>query len=181
LGQAIITDKVLLSEGSHSSIGLATAEEYGLSSFIKHSRKLPEQEPLSAELLLSGRGIASIYEFLRLTRFAKEQGLPGRLDAAEISASQTKNRCSKATMKWFAHFLAQHCKDLALTTYATGGLFLGGGILKKNKELLNTQFLTEFSRHSAHQYRAILENIPVSLITHTDAALLGAVVAMEKK
>ena len=76
-------------------------------------------------------------------------------------------------MQLFFRYLAQEAGQLTLKTKATGGLFIGGGIIPQILSLLDidafVQQFTDFGR-----LKFLLETIPVKVILNEQTALLGA-------
>jgi len=63
--------------------------------------------------------------------------------------------------------------DLVLTAFATGGLFVGGGIATKVLPLLDDgTFLDSFT--ATGRFQSFVRDVPVAVIANPDAALLGA-------
>lgn len=63
----------------------------------------------------NGRGLRLLHLFSRRTPEAHEI-------AAEALRSET------GTLRWYARFYARACRNWALSTLCTGGLFITGGI-----------------------------------------------------
>lgn len=148
------------SEGGHADLPL-TAEETELLLWTRKSM-------LQYEDLLSGRGIVMLYNFMR----TKYQG-SGTSDPAEIMKEDSP--AAEATRKQFIKFYARCARNFALDSLATGGIVIGGGIAAKNSGLFGKEFLSEFSNNAVH--KALLEKIPIKVITNYDASLLGAAFA----
>ena len=110
--------------------------------------------PLRNQQILAGNGIINIFEFLQL----KKNGIPAWLttqlrneDAAKVISSNAKKvEICGQTMQLFFRYLAQEAAQLALKTKATGGLFIGGGIMPQILSLLDVdafiQQFTDFGR-----------------------------------
>jgi glucokinase len=96
-------------------------------------------------------------------------------DAAEIIARAVPhNRTALLTMRLFMEFLGSAAQDLALQGMTTGGLFLAGGILPKNKELLmKGDFMRAFYDNWQESSRQLLRKIPVYLIDDYDISFFG--------
>jgi glucokinase len=76
-------------------------------------------------------------------------------------------------MQLFFRYLAQEAGQLALKTKATGGLFIGGGIMPQVLSLLDVDaFRQQFTDFGRLQF--LLESVPVKVILNEQAALLGA-------
>ena len=134
---------------------------------------------VSWERLISGPGIFTIYEFLR---DVKEMDVPAWFtdkmlahdDAPALISENADNVpiCAE-TMNLFLRYLATEAANLALKVKATGGIFIGGGIMPKNLKLIdNHTFIKWF--HDFGRMKHVLEDIPVKVILNDKTALLGA-------
>jgi glucokinase len=135
---------------------------------------------VSYERVLSGPGLVNVYEFLR----AKDSGDEPAGFAAQLSQGDAAALISHAALNgrnpvaeraldlWISVYGAE-AGNLALKTMATGGIFLGGGISPKIlPKLTGRLFMNAFLEKG--RLRALLEGIPVQVITNDKAGLLGA-------
>ena len=158
-------------EGGHCDFASRTQEDFDLYNYLKE-----KYTHVSWERVVSGNGIIQIFEFLQ-----EKKEIPAWLttqlrneDAAKvISSSAKKVEICGQTMQLFFGYLAQEAGQLALKTKATGGLFIGGGIMPQILSLLDidafVQQFTDFGR-----LKFLLETIPVKVILNEQTALLGA-------
>jgi len=167
-------------EGGHCDFAARNQADFELLNYLseKHTH-------VSWERLISGQGIVNIFEFLQTKKQTK---IPGWLQAQLINEDAAKAISSNAqhidvcreTMQLFFRYLANEAANLSLKTKATGGLFIGGGIIPQVLPLLDKnlfmQHFTGFGR-----LKSMLEEIPVKIILNTKAALLGAAVFGSKK
>ena len=73
----------------------------------------------------------------------------------------------------FVQYLAQECANLVLKLKATGGVFIGGGIIPKILKLVDKDaFLKTF--FDSGRLKPLLEQVPIKIILNEKAALLGA-------
>ena len=84
-----------------------------------------------------------------------------------------KDPVCMATLALFTRFLAIESAQLALQFKATGGLYIGGGILPKiiqgmKKEVFYNNFV------QSGRLNSLLEMVPVKVILNEKTALLGA-------
>jgi len=78
-----------------------------------------------------------------------------------------------ATVELFLSVYGAQAGNLALTTLATGGVYVAGGIVIHMLERLQTgDFLQAFNNKG--RMRTVLQNIPVHVMTSSAAALFGA-------
>lgn len=161
-------------EGGHTDFGPRNELDIQLVQYFHQQYK-----HISWERVVSGKGIYSIYKFLR---DVQQIGTPGLLEvqiqqgdpAAAISRAANDNiRIAKKTMNMFVRFLAEEAANLALKLKATGGIFIGGGILPK---IWNPHYQTIFLNNffEVGRLRPLLESVPVHLILNPKTALLGA-------
>jgi len=163
------------SEGGHGDFSAQNDFELKLLKFIKDLRDF--SEPVCYEELLSGRGIESIYLYLkqnsnRETSYSKE--IEKATDkAALISKYRTIDDACKETFQLFTRFYGRCAKNFVLDTMATGGLYIAGGIALKNKDIfLSNEFLDEFE--NAYQQDDVLKQTPIYVIMNYDVSLYGA-------
>jgi len=135
---------------------------------------------VSYERILSGPGLVNVYDFLRDTGPETESPefaatLRKGDAAAAISRAAlagTDALAQKALEIWISVYGAE-ASNLALKTMATGGLFLGGGISPKVLAgLTGPLFMQAFLDKG--RLRALVETIPVQVVTNEKAGLLGA-------
>jgi glucokinase len=164
------------SEGGHGDFPIHDENEQKIITYIKQQRKL--QQPVSYEDLLSGDGITSLYSYLASTKYKNQSTslhhMPLTDDAAAAIALQrhTDPLCNE-TFQIFTRFYGRCAKNFVLDTYATGGLYIGGGIAAKNKDIFSsTIFLDEFE--NTHKQAQILKNTPIYIIVNYNVSLYGA-------
>lgn len=131
----------------------------------------PGGEYVAAETILSGPGLVRIHQFLSHRAGEPEQLLtPARITGAALAASDV--RCQDV-VALFLDCLGSYAGDTALAHGATGGLYLGGGVLPRLTALLpSSAFMSRFVDKGP--LRGYLSEIPVKLITADFVALSGA-------
>jgi glucokinase len=154
------------SEGGHADFPILFPEESFLFEYFNHP---------TYEDLLSGRGLESLYQALQKSKYLQE--IP-TLTAKEISAKRNSSPICRETFEWFVKFYARCAKNFAIDLMAKGGLFLAGGIAAANSDQFGEVFLKEFTRHALPQFREMLKEIPVILITNYGVSLKGAAFAL---
>jgi glucokinase len=160
-------------EGGHCDFAPRNEFDFELYNFLK--KKFGH---VSWERLVSGPGILNIYNFLRDKKKGKEpawlrvkmnEGDP----AAIISQHVQKSAICKETMEHFIRYLAHESANLVLKFKATGGLFIGGGIVPKITSLFaENDFYGSYCQGGRLDY--LLEKAPVRIILNEETALLGA-------
>ncbi|MDD9934186.1 MAG: glucokinase [Myxococcales bacterium] len=138
---------------------------------------------VSVERVVSGPGLAALYEFVIATELEREDPTVAReLRAGDPSAviglrgqAGSDAACARA-LDLFVGFYGAEAGDLALTVLPTGGLYIAGGIAPKLLERLERgdfmQALLDKGRMGE-----VLTRIPVAIITQPRVGLLGARVA----
>jgi glucokinase len=166
---------VFACEGGHTDFAPQGDVQIELLHFLE-----ARYQHVSYERILSGPGLVNLYEFLRETGRGKEQpdfaaqrkqGDP----AAAIShaALDGTNQLAEQALDLWVSIFGAEAGNLALKVMATGGLYLGGGIAPKIlPKLMGPAFMRPFLEKG--RLLALLEGIPVQVITNDKAGLLGA-------
>jgi len=162
-------------EGGHCNFAPFDDLDVELWKFLKK-----KFDHVSWERLISGQGILNIYQFLRNYNSEEEPDwLTKQLEidysAKVISAAaiEKKDPASIETMKLFFKYLAIESSQLALKAKATGGIYIGGGIVPKNLSLIDKQeFYTNFI--NAGRMEHLLRDIPIKVVLNDKTALMGA-------
>jgi glucokinase len=166
------------SEGGHSGFAPADRLQSGLLRYL-----LPKLGKVSCENVCSGRGILRIYEYLKAMNYAEDSHeLSSEMEAAEDPApviTQAALRggkraaLSSATIETFVSILGVISANAALSFLSTGGVYLAGGIPKIILHFLkNPSFVKSFI--GVGVMSDLLSQMPVKVIVHPNAALLGA-------
>lgn len=163
------------SEGGHVDFAPRNELEIEL---LKHLHQ--RFDHVSYERVLSGPGLFNIYQFLRDTgRYEEPAWLAEQIAAGDGSAAVSRSGlegtseiCSQA-LDMFCSIYGAEAGNLALKIVATGGMFVGGGIAPRIiKKLAGPAFMRAFV--SKGRVSALLQSIPVRVITNDKTALLGA-------
>jgi glucokinase len=152
-------------EGGHVALGPEQADEFA---FWPHLE--PETGRISAEAILSGRGLRRLYRAIcAADGTGPVHDSPEALsDAAVIGSDATAVR----TIETYCRLLGRVAGDLALIFMATGGVYIGGGIAPKILPALETGgFRRAFEDKAPHQ--TVMAAIPTSVITASRPALKG--------
>lgn len=164
------------SEGGHADIPVYTPTELELITAIQ--QKKHPQNPVTYEDVLSGTGLVDIYMFLRSKNVFEHSEYTEMIDEAKekpalISKYRLKDEYCKETFDLFWRFFARCVKNLALDSLSYGGVFIGGGIAVKNKDIfLSNEFMTEFNKN--HMQSEFLNKIPLYLISNYYLSLQGS-------
>jgi glucokinase len=135
---------------------------------------------VSYERVLSGPGLVNVYEFLREKGCGTEHaGFAAQLSQGDAAAAISRaalngtNPLAEQALDLWTSVYGAEAGNLALKTMATGGIFLGGGISPKIlSKLTGPLFMRAFLEKG--RLRALLEDVPVQVITNDKAGLLGA-------
>jgi glucokinase len=180
LGQAILVPgpqgiQVLATEGGHVDFGPTRELELDLARWLIH-----RHGRASYELILSGAGLARLYEFLRESQVAVEssamrQALERDDPAAVIArAGQAgTDPLAVAAVDLFVRIYGAQAGNLALAAGATGGVFLAGGMAPKMVDSLRDgRFIDAFRNKGS--MTELAASIPVRVVVDPDVGLLGA-------
>ncbi|MCO5241084.1 MAG: glucokinase [Chitinophagaceae bacterium] len=160
-------------EGGHADFAARNNLDFELYTFLQQ-----QFGHVSWERLVCGPGIVNIYRFLRDVKHGEEPGwLAQQMQhadaAATISRHIDQSELCKMTMQYFIRYLAYESANLVLKLNATGGLFIGGGIVPQIIPLLeNDTFYSSFRQSGRLNF--LLEKVPVKVILNPQTALLGA-------
>jgi glucokinase len=163
------------SEGGHVSFSPTTEEEIELWRYLRK-----KYDHVSVERVLSGPGLVNIYSWLRESgRFEEPFWLKELMQqedpAKAISENALRKRsalCEKS-LRLYVSMLGTVAGNLALTSMAIGGVYLGGGIPPKILPALKQRsFLKAFLAKG--RFSDFLSRIPVRVILNDKATLLGA-------
>lgn len=163
----------LESEGGHATYGPVTDREAEIFQIIRSRLK-----HISVESLVSGPGLSLLYEVITQL----ETGVPKCLKPHEVTDLAVNGNCAMAseTLSIFFGALGTVAGNLALTLGARGGVYLGGGILRKMSGIFaNSCFRERFEQHG--RLTPYLSQIPTFLIDMDFPALIGAMVSLSEE
>ncbi len=172
----------LASEGGHTSFAPRDEHEIELLRFLT-----ARFGHVSYERILSGPGIANLYAFERETSRIPEPAwlteeiaatgdpAPPVFAAAQAGTDDVATR----TLDRFVGIYGAEAGNLALKAFATGGVFVGGGIAPRIRErLLDGAFFEAFCDKG--RFGPMLAKVPLKMIVNDSCALLGAARAGEE-
>ncbi len=180
LGEALLvpcpgTDrwKVLRTEGGHATFAPRNQQELELACYLMDLYGHPSQERA-----VSGQGIVNIFRFLS----GKSTQVPGNdflMDSPaprEVAALARKGDpiCCN-TMDLFFQLFASEAGNLALKSLPKSGVFLAGGIINKNLDLVEPEAM-RYAFEDKGRMKGLLQTIPLSVVVREDLGLLGALV-----
>lgn len=157
-------------EGGHASFAPVTRQEIRILEALWD--ELGQQEGhVSAERLLSGMGLEAIHRALAGERLA----------APDITARALDGSCTacRATVEAFCAILGSVAGNVALTLGATGGMYIGGGIVPRLGPLFNASgFRRRFEDKG--RLRGYLARIPTWVVTEPYPALRGVAAMLDE-
>jgi glucokinase len=163
---------VLETEGGHSDFPPLDSFEDAL---LQRLRKAHNR--VSSERVVSGPGIVAIYETL-----AEIDGRPvPRLDDKAIwqMALEGSDSLALAALDRFCLALGATAGDRAICQGAKGVVIAGGLGLRIKDHIVRSGFAERFAAKG--RFRAMMQAIPVKLITHPQPGLFGAAAAFAQE
>lgn len=168
-------NEVIGSEGGHVDFAPTNETEIALLQYLQ-----ARHEHVSYERVLSGPGLINIYNFLKDSARAEEPpALAKRLheenQAAVISQAALNHEfeiCVRA-LDIFISVLGAQASNMVLTVWATGGIYLGGGMPPKIlPKLLDGSVVAAYLNKG--RLTNFVKKTPLYVIRDDHAALLGA-------
>ena len=167
--------RVLPSEGGHTDFAPRDDLEIELLRFL-----LRRHRRVSYERVVSGPGLATIYEFLTTTAVeADSPSLRARMqehDPAVVigeAALAGGNGAASRAVEMLCSLFGAEAGNLALKVLPTGGLHVAGGMAPKLMPVIQRgAFMDSFLNKG--RMSPLLEKVRVSIITNTGVGLLGA-------
>lgn len=165
------------SEGGHTDFAPTTPMQSDLLDYLAEI-----YGHVSYERVLSGRGLASIYSFLKSRRDSVEPAYLAKRfeteDAAAVISSEAINghdkNCTDA-LDIFISVYGAEAGNLALKGFAVGGVYIAGGIAPKILPAMERGGFTEgFIKKG--RFERLMNSIPVYVIMNRKAALRGAAI-----
>lgn len=170
----------MATEGGHSSFAPQNLQQDKLLAYLRQS--YPQH--VSYERILSGIGFSHLYDFLLDSGFApacpavpsaQQAGLQCVDRNAIISRLGINNEdvlCAEV-IRLFVEIYAQEAGNLALKAFATGGVFIGGGIGPKIRAALQSSaFMQAFTAKG--RFQGLLSKLSVKLALNPKTPLIGA-------
>jgi glucokinase len=161
-------------EGGHCDFAPQTPLDFEMLNYLQR-----DLDHVSWERLVSGMGIENIFNFFASV---KKMAVPDELkDAAPKSMGPVISRLAaqgdcpicEETMHLFLRYLAEESGNLILKYKATGGLFIGGGIVPDILDQLDVETFLHYLQNSGRM-EGLLRRVPVVVILNEQAALYGA-------
>jgi glucokinase len=163
-------------EGGHVDFAPRSEREWLLLEFL-----LRRYERVSYERVLSGPGLHNIFRFLvEIEGRPIEPEVARRLERerdpnAVVGDAGARGACStcEEAVELFVGFYGAQAGNLALTVFAVGGVYIGGGIVTRMLAKMESgPFLESF--FAKGRYEGILRQIPVHVVLDPKTSMLGA-------
>lgn len=158
--------EVIATEAGHAAIAAETDIEHAI---VKHFSA--DGAHIKREFFLSGSGLQALHGALNVLQSAQAQVLsPAEIQQRACAGSDPL--CEQA-LSIFCAWLGGVCADQALCCGARGGVYIGGGMVKRFLDyFVASDFRRRFENRAA--MRGYLQAIPTYVITREHCALLGA-------
>lgn len=182
--------RVFPSEGAHADFAPRSPLEFQLLTFLQSKNRI---DRVSVERVVSGPGIASIYEFLRDREPSREsppmtaifsqwqQEMSQSEKTIDLSAEVSKaaiagqDFLSQQTLRIFMEAYGAEAGNLALKFLPYGGLYIAGGIVNKNLPLIQQgHFLKAF--RAKGRMSELVSQIPLFVVLNPKVGLIGAAI-----
>jgi glucokinase len=153
-------------EGGHVTMCANTQREWDIIAELKREK----YHHVSAERLVSGKGIVNLYQAI-----CALDGIEAKkTDPSEITKAGLDQSCPACveTLDLFADFLGTLAGNVALSLGAFGGVYIAGGIVTKLGKWFDTSRFRE-SFMNKGRYRDYLSRIPTFVITHPYPGFVG--------
>ena len=162
-------------EGGHCDFSPRSVLDWELWQYLHQ-----KYDHVSWERVLSGPGIYNTYQFLRgFRRIPEPKWLEDKIQQGDAAAVITTVAHEKSdpicveTLDLFVRYLAIEAAQFALKTKATGGIYIGGGIVPKIIKMVDREIFYKNFVQSGRM-NSLLQPIPVKVILNEKTPLLGA-------
>lgn len=155
----------LAGEGGHVTLAAADEREAAILALARR-----EYSHVSAERLVSGGGLPLLHRLVNTV----DGRAANPLETPDIVAGALAGQADcRATVDVFCAFLGSVAGNLVLTLGARGGLYLGGGIVPRLRELVDASpFRLRFEGKG--RFKDFLADVPAYVILATSPGLRGA-------
>ena len=185
LGEAILywdgkQHHPIATEGGHCSFAPQNSQQDQLLQFLRD--RYPQH--VSYERILSGNGFSHLYDFLVEYEYAPPCPAVPTIQHAHMSGIDRnavisrlgingEDEICREVVRLFVEIYGAEASNLALKSFATGGVFIGGGIGPKIRSAMEGgSFMQAFS--SKGRFQILLEKTSVKLALNPRTPLIGA-------
>jgi len=182
LGEAILAQdnhgfRAMATEGGHCSFAPMNQLQDGLLAYLR--QLFPAH--VSYERILSGIGFSHVYDYLLAANFApacpivpdhRDTGIDRNAVISRLGVDAEDPLCA-ATVRLWAEIYGAEAGNLALKCFASGGVFIGGGIGPKIRPVLESGvFMQAFVKKG--RFENFLGSLSVKLALNPKTPLMGA-------
>lgn len=153
-------------EGGHVDLAASNPREMAIL-----ARLMERFGHVSAERVLSGPGLRSLYEVVAELAGIPETAIPQSEDIARLAATM-ESPVAVESVSLFTRWLGAVAGDLALTLGARGGVYLAGGIINRWGNIFDAALFRE-GFEAKGRFRDYLARIPTWVITDPFPAFKG--------
>ena len=188
LGEALLIrheDELIVcpSEGGHASFAPTEIKDLDLVRFLR-----PRFPHISWERVVSGlEGFRNLYDFMLATgdfkipeQWQRQLRAEHDIGALIFQAASEGESFAKYLLNWFVRLYGAEAGNLALKVMAVEGVYIAGGIASHLLPYLNTGAFTKAFAHKG-RFKAMLQGVPIHIITDGNVALIGAAAFAAKK
>lgn len=169
------------SEGGHLDFAPGDDLQYALLQYLQ-----ARHGHVSYERIVSGPGLAAIYEFLRDTQRAKPSAeLISAFSCGDGAAAvasfaiEKQEPIAQQALQLFVQIYGAFVGNMALAALPRGGIFIAGGIAAKIISVMqNGEFMRAFLAKG--RFSGLLTTLPMYIVTNPQIGLLGASNAAER-
>lgn len=178
LGVAIVTPsgEIIPSEAGHMGFAAASEHEIRL-----HRMLFARYRRVSVERLASGPGLENLYWANRRIVHGEPESDQVRHTPAQIAEmAHQGDRLAEKSIEDFFDILAGFAGDMALATWATGGVYISGAVVRKLAKYFDPQrFRAAFQDKG--RFTRFCEQIPLGWVLIEQPGLLGCAAALGRK
>lgn len=182
LGEAILAHdnagfRAMATEGGHCSFAPMNKQQDGLLAYLR--QQFPAH--VSYERILSGIGFSHVYDYLLDSGYAPacpivpehhSIGIDRNAVISRLGVEAEDPLCEETVRLW-AEIYGAEAGNLALKCFASGGIFIGGGIGPKIRSVLESGvFMQAFVNKG--RFAAFLGSLSVKLALNPKTPLMGA-------
>ena len=182
LGEAILVQdaerfRAMATEGGHCSFAPMNTQQDGLLVYLR--QHFPAH--VSYERILSGIGFSHVYDYLLDSGYAPACPIVPEHSSAGIDRNAVISRLGvegedplcEETVRLWAEIYGAEAGNLALKCFASGGVFIGGGIGPKIRPVLESGVFMKAFVHKG-RFQTFLSSLSVRLALNPKTPLMGA-------
>jgi glucokinase len=177
------------SEGGHVDFAPREPVEVELLDYLKKKYKLPSDHRIAVERVVSGRGLADVYEFLAKKfpkkldkkvhqKFLKAGDQQGRV----IGENSDSDSLAKKALQIMCAAYGAEVGNAALKFIPLGGMFVTGGLTPKNIRSIqgkDSPFMKAYLDKG--DKTELIKSIPLFAVMNEDVGLRGARICAERE